>query len=423
MINTYLQPFIEYFNNGEFFANQFAVAGILSAAFYTIISYLKPIPSFIWSRIKRQFVYTLTVEQSSELYVLLSQYIAENHPNKLRNVEAFLEDTYGANSTSLSEEDVEDVEDESNENKKIKYRHYSDFVIIRRGLNLIKIEKEREKLENAKDFTKAYMGRVRVSGFFAKRIINKLLEDALALKPEKDSGAIKRYVWDGYWSSRYVYTNKTSDKIFFPEKNGILKRVDIFSESKKFYQQRGIEWYLGILLHGKPGSGKSSFATSLADYTNRDLYTLNLSSLTDSEFQKCFSNIGKNAILVLDDIDVGINGRKDKSGIGIKLSTLLSSLDGTESRSDLIVVMTTNNKSALDDALIRKGRIDIIEEVSYPNRTSVCEYLANFYNIPNVQVEEKITRIEFNSSMVNIQDICLRNLHCINTAAAEINSI
>ncbi|MEM6701051.1 MAG: AAA family ATPase, partial [Bacteroidota bacterium] len=243
----------------------------------------------------------------------------------------------------------------------------------------------------------------------AKKQIEVLMKEALEYIVRDAEDTLKRYTFeDGYWASDMVFTNKTVSTIFFPEKQEILERVDLFTKSKDLYLSRGVEWYLGLLLYGKPGSGKTSFGKALAKHTKRDLYTLSLGGMTDSEFKSAFHSISANALLLLDDIDICISTRDDKDKLGVKLNTLLSCLDGTDSRSDLIVVMTTNRIAALDEALIRKGRVDLTKEVSYPDRSSIQQYISNFYGIENMPT---ITLRQFNFSMVEIQDICLRYAH------------
>ncbi|MEL6945431.1 MAG: AAA family ATPase, partial [Bacteroidota bacterium] len=401
--------FQEYFQSDQFFKNDFAVAGVISAILYASLNYIKAFFNFIWRRIARAIIYEVTIEQSDELYTLVAKMISDRYPHKLRRVEAFLSERHGENYYANG----------YNKSDEVKLRHYTDFIVIRKGLTFIKVSKEREKLENADSFLSAFMGRISLSGFFAKKQIDALLKEALTYIIRDTKDTIKRYTFeDGYWSSDMVFTNKTVATIFFPEKEEILERVDLFTQSKDLYLSRGVEWYLGLLLYGKPGSGKTSFGKALAKHTKRDLYTLSLGGMTDNEFKSAFHTISANALLLLDDIDICISNRDDKDKLGVKLNTLLSCLDGTDSRSDLIVVMTTNRIAALDEALIRKGRVDLTKEVSYPNRTSIQQYIANFYDLQHVP---PITIRHFNFSMVEIQDICLRHANAIEAVKAINN--
>ena len=68
----------------------------------------------------------------------------------------------------------------------------------------------------------------------------------------------------------------------------------------------------------------------------------------------------KNAIFVLEDIDVLFKERKenDTQKSMITFSGLLNSLDGMAFKDNLITIMTTNYECNLDIALKRPGRID-----------------------------------------------------------------
>jgi hypothetical protein len=410
MINQIYLEVVEYLKNGDYLKNDFLIAGGLTTVLYSILSYIKPLPSFIYNRIKRLFLYKVTVEQSDELYTLLSWWLAENYPVKMRSVEAYLVENFG-----------DDYSNDDYDSDNIKYRHFSDFFLCRIGFNIVRIEKSRQKLENASTFRRAYLGKITLQGFLAKKQISYILEEALKLRPVTDDGKIKMMKFEyGSWHHDYVYTNKTVDNIFFPNKSIILDKIDKFQKSEELYEKRGIEWYLGCLFKGPPGSGKSSFSRALAHYTKRDIYILNIASISDSFFQQAFNAIGKNAILILDDIDAAVPVRDNKENTNVSLPTLLNCLDGSLSRSDIIVIMTTNCPEKLDPALKRKGRVDIEEEISYPDKKSVIDFLENYYETKiNINL---INNDTFNKSMVDIQAICLDS-DDIDIAISKINKL
>ena len=143
----------------------------------------------------------------------------------------------------------------------------------------------------------------------------------------------------------------------------------------------------------KPGTGKSSLINALAAELDRDLYYINLRDYSsDSDLENAFSEIGKNAIIVMEDVDAqsscvldrgsqsicdesflemlsspSPSPKASKLGIsfGISLSCLLNILDGHSLKPGTIVVMTSNHPEKLDPALIRPGRIDLHLSLGY----------------------------------------------------------
>lgn len=73
----------------------------------------------------------------------------------------------------------------------------------------------------------------------------------------------------------------------------------------------GIPYRRGYLLHGPPGSGKSSFIQALAGELNYDISLLNLSErgLGDDKLNHLLSNVMERSIVLIEDIDAAFNKR------------------------------------------------------------------------------------------------------------------
>ncbi|WWD17976.1 hypothetical protein CI109_102422 [Kwoniella shandongensis] len=135
----------------------------------------------------------------------------------------------------------------------------------------------------------------------------------------------------------------------------------------KWYAERGIPYRRGYLLHGPPGSGKTSFIQALAGTLNYNICLLNLSErgLTDDKLNHLLGLVPERSFVLLEDIDSAFNRRIQTSEDGYKSSVtfsgLLNALDGVASSEERIIFMTTNHFSRLDPALIRPGRVDLQE--------------------------------------------------------------
>lgn len=279
-----------YLNSGEFLGNDFAVAGILSALFYSVIGYIKPLPFWIYGRLQRLIYYSVTVEQTDELFTYVDKWITLNYPNKLRKVEVFIKEK--TDDSHYIEDEDDYIESLRTRDDSVKYRHHDDFFTIFYKFIPIFVEKNREKLDNASSLETAYLRRIRLSGIFAKYIISKIIDDAMLLKPTKNKGLkVYRPNQYGHWSYKYIKTPKTMNNLYFPEKEVLINRIDEFNNSRDTYLQLGVDWYLGILLYGIPGSGKSSIGKAISEYTNRDLYITNLSNFSNSQFEGLFTTL------------------------------------------------------------------------------------------------------------------------------------
>jgi chaperone BCS1 len=166
-------------------------------------------------------------------------------------------------------------------------------------------------------------------------------------------------------------------------------------QSRKFYNDCGIPYRRGYLFYGPPGTGKTSFSAALAGHLNCDVYHINLATgdISDSKLHSLFLSLPRKCIVVIEDIDsTGIGremealpppmppapgihqhpfpvaGKQHPRSNHVTLSGLLNAIDGNSSQEGRLLIMTSNNPDALDDALIRPGRIDKKVHFGYMNK-------------------------------------------------------
>lgn len=199
---------------------------------------------------------------------------------------------------------------------------------------------------------------------------------------------------------RLFTTNRSFQNVFFPQKKQFLERFHYFRNCKETYYDRlGLPYQLGILLHGVPGCGKTSFIKALAKETGFDLISIDLNMMSDYDIERMFSRDDisgyasnrKRRIYIIEDIDCyTITHRRTNvsqdvedevsmnSSKGVTLGCLLNIIDGAIEYPK-ILVMTTNHIEKLDPALIRPGRIDMRIELGPSPQDVLKEMLQWFY--------------------------------------------
>ncbi|KAI5900483.1 P-loop containing nucleoside triphosphate hydrolase protein [Schizophyllum commune H4-8] len=187
------------------------------------------------------------------------------------------------------------------------------------------------------------------------------------------------------WMSTKRKVRRALDTIILPDGllSSLVREVQDFmdEETERWFTSVGIPYRRGILLHGPPGTGKTSTIYALAGELNLEIYSLSLSNnfVNDSFLQRAASSVPKHSILLIEDIDCafsreeqGSSGTQNQAsppimtlygmaGSGqsqVTLSGLLNVIDGVGSEEGRLFFCTTNHIDRLDPALLRPGRID-----------------------------------------------------------------
>ena len=267
---------------------------------------------------------------------------------------------------------------------------------------------------------------------------------------------------------KHFQTNRKFSNLFGKDIETIRNRVNFFCKNRKWYDEKGIPYTLGLLLSGAPGTGKTSTIKCLANETNRHICNVNLNNdMTKTQLENLFFSENLNVmnpmtgqaetycipldqrIYVLEDVDCqsdivmeralkNENKNNDKEDRDtdktvlehyedkhkVDLSFLLNLLDGVLENPGRIVIMTSNFPDMLDSALIRPGRIDVIAKFRNCSNATILQMLEFFYDtqlseedaerIQNLK-EEIITPAEMSKVMFeNFSDIQASIIHMEN---------
>ena len=171
------------------------------------------------------------------------------------------------------------------------------------------------------------------------------------------------------------------------EKEELVEIVDFLKEPKR-YVEMGAKTPRGVLLYGKPGTGKTLIAKAIAGEANVPFI-----SMSGSEFIEMFAGLGASrvrklfekarklapCIVFIDEIDAIGSRRTSNSGAETEnnqtLNQLLVEMDGFSSEETIIVLAATNRPEMLDKALLRPGRFDRQITVATPDVKGRTEIL------------------------------------------------
>lgn len=155
-----------------------------------------------------------------------------------------------------------------------------------------------------------------------------------------------------------------------PELVSLVDELKFWHESETWYQKHGVPWRRGLLLHGGPGTGKTSYARAIAELLDLPVHMFDLAGMSNQDLKRAWREMMTMSpcIALLEDLDAVFDGRKNVAptngmGSGVTFDTLLNCIDGIERVDGMLLIVTTNNIEKLDAALTdRPGRIDNVVE-------------------------------------------------------------
>ena len=354
-------------------------AALLAAA-AALAYWAKDVPGVLLQWGRRFFVSTLTVDSRDEfLFAALVEYM-DHHPG-LRGVNQFTARSLrqGSEYQSLAEDLRAGLPPRA-------------VLSPGEGVHILRVDGRWLWLRREVQVAQSVFERISLSTpGRSPQFLASLLHAAMAARAARETDALSVYIPNpfhgGDWMRARLGSRRPLASVVLKVGQGeaLLADLQRFLASRERYARLGIPWRRGYLLHGPPGTGKTSLVTALASELHLNVCTLSLASpiVTDEKIHTLLAAVPQRSVLLIEDVDAFFRERDAAhTQVRLSFSGFLNALDGVATQEGTVLFMTTNHLERLDAALIRAGRIDSQIELGWADADQLRRLYLKFDDNP-----------------------------------------
>ena len=167
----------------------------------------------------------------------------------------------------------------------------------------------------------------------------------------------------------------------------------------------------GMVLYGKPGTGKTMLAEAFANYADVPYIETTANDLIDfknndySMMKKIFDRAKdySPSIIFIDEIDTF--GNRDNSSSPSAVNELLTQINGfsNDVEENVFIIAATNHMSSLDEAILRAGRLELHVEIPVLDRVGREAFMKRLLQRPSEAKMDIDKLVMYTSGMTGAQ--------------------
>ncbi len=342
--------------------NQFMAAAI-SAWLLAIATFLfRKVPQDILGLVNKHLTTSMTMTSNNEsYYILMAWFESKGYSKKFRRIK-IVNGRWGGSFAT----------------KAVGYgQHLMWYGRIPLMVDLKRIDTVADR--DKEEITLTKLGR-------SHKLFDTILQNLRCPDESCEMTKIKMFSGDGDWNLiKQPKRNLDSILMSDVDKDKLVRTLRDFQEQEQWYIKHGIPYQLGILLHGPPGTGKTSLIRAIAAHLNQDMAVIPASSLSS------ITEVGTDKeLIVIEDVDSNedtIDRDKKQATDSASITSLLkggvaeilNALDGIAVSHGRVIIMTTNHIEKLDPALVRPGRVDLKLFLGYVTPETLGQFVKTFF--------------------------------------------